>query len=165
MDTKKVIRQLMAVETNNVVKDLVVRNINVTECETYNRVAITLDNPVKAMIAQEDGSYVEGTNNVIFVGNYSIVGALRENEDVAFAGNHLIQHPKALNVVLSGAKINIIQEAVTAGQEYTNPFSNNAVPTVVQHDSFYNHVFDIRLSAFGLKMLDKLAEKMMFGEI
>lgn len=165
MDTKKVISQLMAVKANNVVKDLVVRNINVTECETYNRVAITLDKPVKAMVAQEDGSYVEGESNIIFVGNYSIVGALRENEDVAFAGNHLIQHPKALNVVLSGAKINIIQETVTAGQEYTNPFSNNAVPTVVQHDSFYNHVFDIRLSDFGLKMLDKLAEKMMFGDI
>lgn len=165
MDTKKVISQLMAVEANNVVKDLVVRNINVTECETYNRVAITLDKPVKAMVAQEDGSYVEGESNIIFVGNYSIVGALRENEDVSFAGNHLIQHPKALNVVLSGAKINIIQEAVTAGQEYTNPFSSNAAPTVVQHDSFYNHVFNIRLSDFGLKMLDKLAEKMMFGDI
>ncbi len=165
MDTKKVISQLMASKTNNVVKELVVRNINVTECETYNRVAITLDKPVKAMIAQEDGTYVEGESNIIFVGNYSIVGALRENEDVAFAGNHLIQHPKALNVVLSGAKINIIQEAVSAGQEYTNPFSSNATPTVVQHDSFYNHVFDIRLSAFGLKMLDKLAEKMMFGDI
>lgn len=165
MDTKKVISQLMAIKANNVVKELVIRNINVTECETYNRVAITLDKPVKAMVAQEDGSYVEGESNIIFVGNYSIVGALRENEDVAFAGNHLIQHPKALNVVLSGAKINIIQEAVTAGQEYTNPFSNDTVPTVVQHDSFYNHVFDIRLSAFGLKMLDKLAEKMMFGDI
>lgn len=165
MDTKKVISQLMTVETNNVVKDLVVRNINVTECETYNRVAITLDKPVKAMVAKEDGSYIEGESNIIFVGNYSIVGALRENDDVAFAGNHLIQHPKALNVVLSGAKINIIQEAVTAGQEYTNPFSSNGAPTVVQHDSFYNHVFDIRLSAFGLKMLDKLAEKMMFGDI
>lgn len=165
MDTKKVISQLMAVKTNNVVKDLVVRNINVTECETYNRVAITLDKPVKAMVAQEDGSYVEGESNIIFVGNYSIVGALKENEDVAFAGNHLIQHPKALNVILSGAKINIIQEAVTAGQQYINPFSNNGAPTVVQHDSFYNHVFNIRLSAFGLKMLDKLAEKMLFGDI
>ena len=46
MDTKKVISQLMAIKANNVVKDLVVRNINVTECETYNRVAITLDKPV-----------------------------------------------------------------------------------------------------------------------
>lgn len=165
MDTKKVISQLMAVETNNVVKDLVVRNINVTECETYDRVAITLDKPVKAMVAQEDGSYVEDESNIIFVGNYSIVGALKENEDAAFAGNHLIKHPKALNVVLSGAKINIIQEAVTAGQEYTNPFSNNNTTTVVQHDSFYNHVFNIRLSAFGLNMLDKLAEKMLFGDI
>ena len=165
MDTKKVISQLMASETNNVVKDLVVRNINVTECETYNRVAITLDKPVKAMVAQEDGSYVEGESNIIFVGNYSIVGALRENEAVAFAGNHLIIHPKAFNVVLSNAKINIIQEAVSAGQEYTNPFSNNTAPTVVQHHSFYNHVFNIRLSAHGLKMLDKLAEKMMFGDI
>ena len=165
MDTKKVISQLMAVETNNVVKDLVVRNINVTECETYDRVAITLDKPVKAMVAQEDGNYVEGESNIIFVGNYSIVGALKENEDVAFAGNHWIKHPKALNVVLSGAKINLIQEAVTAGQEYTNPFSNNAAPTVVQHDSFYNHAFNIRLSAFGLKMRDKLAEKMLFGDI
>lgn len=165
MDTKKVISQLMAVETNNVVKDLVIRNINVTECETYDRVAITLNKPVKAMVAQKDGTYVEGESNIIFVGNYSIVGALKENEDVSFAGNHLIKHPKALNVILSGAKINIIQEAVTAGQEYTNPFSSNNTTTVVQHDSFYNHPFNIRLSAFGFKMLDKLAEKMLFGDI
>jgi len=162
MDTKKVIAGLTSVKTNNVVKDVVVRNINVTELENYNRVSITLDKPVKGMIAQEDGSYVEGETNVIFVGNYSIVAALRENPDVAFCGNHLIMHPQALNVILSGAKINVIQEAVTAGQMYTNPFSTNATPTPVQHDSYYNHVYDIRLSTFGLKMLDKLAEKMLF---
>ena len=179
MDTKKVISQLMAVETNNVVKDLVVRNINVTECETYDRVAITLDKPVKGYVANPNlgktpgkngvpadadvtSEYVIGLVNVIFVSNYSLIATLREIPDVAFAGNSLLESPKRIGVILSGATINVVQEAVAEGQEYRNPFSDNATPTVVKHDSYYNHVFDIRLGEFGKQMVFELAKHIMF---
>ena len=42
MDSKKVISELTANVANNVVKDVVIRNINTTEMTNYSRVAITL---------------------------------------------------------------------------------------------------------------------------
>lgn len=179
MDTKKVISQLMAVKTNNVVKDVTIRNINTTEMTNYARVAITLDKPVKGYVvnpylgktAGVDGvpadanvtdEYVIGEVNVIFVSNFSLIATLRDIPDVAFAGNSLLDNPKRIGVILSGATINIVQEAVAEGQEYRNPFSDNAASTVVKHDSYYNHVFDIRLGDFGKKMVFELAKHIMF---
>ena len=179
MDTKKVLSQLMAVETNEVVKDVTIKNINTTEMTNYCRVAITLDKPVKGFVANpylgkkagKDGvpadadvtsEYVIGLVNVIFVSNFSLIATLREIPDVAFAGNALLESPKRIGVILSGAKINVLQEAVAEGQEYRNPFSDNATPTVVKHDSFYNHVFDIRLGEFGKQMVFELAKHIMF---
>lgn len=179
MDTKKVLSQLMAVETNEVVKDVTIKNINTTEMTNYCRVAITLDKPVKGYVANpflgktpgKDGvpadanvtdEYIIGLTNVIFVSNFSLIATLREIPDVAFAGNALLESPKRIGVILSGAKINVLQESVAEGQEYRNPFSDNATPTVVKHDSFYNHVFDIRLGEFGKQMVFELAKHIMF---
>lgn len=179
MDSKKVISELTGNAVNNVVKDVVIRNINTTEMTNYARVAITLDKPVKGYVANPylgktpgaDGvpadadvtsEYVVGMVNIIFVSNYSLIATLREIPDVAFAGNALLESPKRIGVILSGATINIVQEAVAEGQEYKNPFSDNAAPTVVKHDSFYNHVYDIRLGAFGKQMVFELAKHIMF---
>jgi len=179
MDTKKVIAQLMSVKTNSVVNDVVIRNINTTEMTNYCRVAITLNKPVKGYVANpyvgktagQDGvpadanvtdDYIVGTTNVIFVSNFSIIAALREIPDVAFAGNALLESPKRIGVILSGATINVIQEAVAAGQEYNNPFSDNPTPSVVKHDNYFNHVFDIRLGDFGKTMVFELAKHIMF---
>lgn len=179
MDSKKVISELVSNVANNVVKDVTIRNINTTEMTNYSRVAITLDKPVKGYIANvyfgkeagKDGvpadanvtdAYVIGDVNVIFVSNFSLIATLREIPDVAFAGNSLLESPKRIGVILSGATINIVQEAVAEGQEYKNPFSDNATPTVVKHDSYYNHVFDIRLGAFGKQMVFELAKHIMF---
>lgn len=167
METKKVIAQLMSVEKNNTVKNIKIKNVNVTAMESYDRVAITLTTPVKGYVADPDnvGEYKEGETNVIFVSNYSIVSTLRENEDIAFAGNWLVAHKNALNVVLAGATIDIVQEAVSTGQVYKNPFSNDGNESIVAHDSYYNHVFNIRLSPRGLAAIEKIADKMLFGEI
>ena len=179
MDSKKVISELVNNGANNVVKDVTIRNINTTEMTNYSRVAITLDKPVKGYVANvyfgkeagKDGvpadadvtsEYVIGLVNVIFVSNFSLIATLREIPDVAFAGNALLESPKRIGVILSGATINIVQEAVAEGQEYRNPFSDNAAPTVVKHDSYYNHVYDIRLGAFGKQMVFELAKHIMF---
>lgn len=177
MDAKKVIANLKSVAANVVVNDVIIRNINVTEMNTYARVAITLDKPVKGMIQNPNfgiaanavpagtnvtDEYIEGLTNVIFVSNFSLIANLREIPEVAFAGNTLLEKPKALGVVLSGAKINILQEAVVEGQEYNNPFSDNPTPMLVKHNSYYNHVYNIRLSEFGEKMVMELAKHIMF---
>ena len=58
----------------------------------------------------------------------------------------------------------IVQEAVTEGQEYTNPWSSNPTPTPVEHDSYYNHITNImELSDVSVELLKELARMIMFG--
>ena len=87
---------------------------------------------------------------------------MKDNDDAAFAANHLVEHPEAINVILSRDTIDILQEPVSAGQEYKNPWSNNVTEaTVFEHDTIINHLIDIKLSDFAIKKLDVLADKML----
>lgn len=145
-----------------VVKNLGVKNVTITPQESYVRVALTLDRAVKGMVSKDGVTYEEGETNVIFISAFSIASILKENDDASFAVNHILQHPEALSVILSRAKINIIQQHVVAGEEYTNPWSSNVDnKTVFQHDTIINHLTDIELSEFSIRKLDRLADGML----
>lgn len=155
--------ELKKVKANNVVTTTV-RNINVTDMTTWQRVSITLKTPVKGYVADKEGNYSEGEVNIIFVSSFSVIAAFRNNPKTAFAGKYIAEHPNCLQVLLSGAKIEIVQEAVTEGQEYTNPWSSNPTPTPVEYDSYYNHITNImELSDVSVELLKELARMIMFG--
>lgn len=159
-DLKKVAAQLKkegAEEVNN----LVVKNVSLTDKETFTWVTLTLNKEVKTMVADADGNYTVGTNNIVGASLYSIAAVLSNNEDVAFAKNFILQTPEMLSLVLSYASIDILQEPVTEGQEYHNPFSNKEKPYIVKNNSIYNHVIDIRLGKKGQKTVSKLEDKML----
>ena len=161
MEKKEIIAELLK-NGGKSVKDLKVKNVTVTRCENYVRLGITLDKPVMGMVTKDNGvTYEKGETKVIFVSLFSIISLLKDNDDAAFAANHLIQHPEAMNVVLSRAKIDIIQEPVTAGQEYKNPWSDNAEATVFDHDTIINHVVELTLSDFAIRKLDSLANALL----
>ena len=163
MEKKEVIAQLLK-NGSKMVKDLQVKNVTVAPQENYVRLGLTLNTPVEGMVTKDNGvTYEKGETKVIFVSLFSIISLLKDNDDAAFAANHLTQHPEAMNVILSRAKINIIQEPVVAGQEYKNPWSDNTEATVFDHDTIINHVINIRLSAMGNKMLEALAMKLLIG--
>ena len=144
------------------VKGVTVKNVTVKVMDAYTRLGITIDKEVKGYRQNEAGEYEEATTKVIFVSAYSIAALLKENDDAAFAANHLVTHPDAMGMILSRAKLDIIQQAVAAGEEYHNPFaSENSDSTVFDHDTIINHVVGIELSDFGKKRLDKLADMML----
>ena len=141
-DFKKVVDELKSVKVNNVAIAHV-RNVNVTDMTTWQRVSLTLDTPVKGYVPDEEGNYKEGEINIIYVSSFSLIAALRETE-YACIGDYLRDNPNAIKAVLSRAKIEIVQEAVAEGQEYHNPFSSNEDnASVVEHNSYYNHVTQI----------------------
>ena len=161
MEKKEIIAELL--KNGGVsVKDLKVKNVTVTRCENYVRLGITLDRPVKGMVTKDNGvTYEEGETNVIFVSLYSITSLLKDDDDAAFAANHLVEHPDAMSIVLSRASLNIIQETVEAGTEYKNPWSTNAEATVFDHRTIITHVTDVTLSDFAVRKLDKLADSLL----
>lgn len=161
MEKKEVISELL--KNGGVqVKDLKVKNVTVTRCENYVRLGITLDKPVKGMVTKDNGAtYEEGETNVIFVSLYSIASLLKDDDDAAFAANHLVEHPNAMSIVLSRATLNIIQETVEAGTEYRNPWSTNAEATVFDHKTIITHVTDVTLSDFAIRKLDRIADSLL----
>lgn len=161
MEKKEIIAELLK-NGGKSVKDLKVKNVTVTRCENYVRLGITLDKPVMGMVTKDNGvTHEEGETNVIFVSLYSITSLLKDNDDAAFAANHLVEHPEAMSIVLSRASLNIIQETVEAGTEYKNPWSTNAEATVFDHKTIITHVTDVTLSDFAVRKLDKLADSLL----
>lgn len=161
MEKKEVIAQLLK-NGSKMVKDLQIKNVTVAPQENYVRLGLTLNTTVDGMVTKDNGvTYEKGETKVIFVSLFSIISLLKDDDDVAFAANHLTQHPEAMNVILSRAKINIIQEPVVAGQEYKNPWSDNTEATVFDHDIIINHVVELKLSEFAVRKLDSLANALL----
>lgn len=161
MEKKEVIAELLK-KGGKSVKDLKVKNVTVTRCENYVRLGITLDKPVAGMVTKDNGvTYEEGETNVIFVSLYSITSLLKDDDNAAFAANHLVEHPDSMSIVLSRATLNIIQETIAGGIEYKNPWSNNAQATVFDHKTIITHVTDIFLSDFAIRKLDRLADSLL----
>ena len=143
------------------VEGVTINNVNVTPCEDYVRVSLTLDKAVDGYVQDEAGVYQKGTTNVIFVSLFSITAVLKEMDEVAFAVNEIINNPQALQVILSRAKVTIIQENVAAGAVRINPFTEKEDTKVPDHDSIYNHVSEITLGKMGHIGLEKILDKLL----
>jgi len=143
------------------VKELTIKNVTVTVKDEYTRLGISLDKSVDAFVKGENEEYTKGKSNIIFSSTFAVASLLKDDDEAAFAANHLITHPDAMGMILSRATITIVQQEVKSGEEYTNPFSEDAEPVTFDHDVIINHIVDIKLSDFGKRLLDKLADKML----
>ena len=160
MERKEIVANLIK-NGATMVKDITVKNVTVTPMEQYVRLGLTLDTEVDGFIAKKDGTYEKGKVKVIFVSAFSVASILKDDDDAAFAANHLLQHPESMCVILSRAKINIVQQTVAENEEYVNPWSENSEPTTFDHEVIINHLADVKLSDFAIRRLDKLADAMM----
>lgn len=141
------------------IKGLVVKSVKVTEQDTYVMVSLTLDKQVEGYRADEEtGIFEKGMTNIIFSSSYSLAAVIKNNEEIAFAANSLVDNPKGFEVALSGATIDIIQQPVAADEMYKNPFSTKDSDGVAfGHDTIINHVVNIVPSKVAMRRLDALA--------
>lgn len=158
MEREIIIKNLINGEQNHYYKDCIIRNVKVSDSDgDYSRISLTLDKQVKQLVNDaETGEIIEREQNVVFNSSISILALLKDNDDAAFASNYLSEHPKALESILSRAKINLVQEFVASGTEYKNPFSNKEDTRVFEGDRYITHIIKIELSDRGLRSLDKI---------
>ena len=159
-DIKQVVAQLQK-EGAEVVKNVVIKNVNIVDKTDYTLVPLTVNKNIKQMVLNDKGEYIEGERNIIFASLYSIGAILSNIEDIAFAKNLIIKNPNMLELVLSYAEIDIILEKVKKGAEYSNPFSSSDKTSIIANDSIFAHIIDIRLGRKGQKIVNKLEDKMM----
>lgn len=160
MEKNEVIKSLL---TNGAVsiKGLKVKSVHVTVLDTYVRISLTTDKHIDAFIIDENGTCVEGKSNIIFSSLFSILPILNEDDAIAPIVPSLSDNPTSMQILLTGATIDIIQQKVTAGEIYKNPWSDNAQEQVFDHDKNINHVVGIKLTRFAYEKADMLANKLM----
>lgn len=161
-DYRNVIKKLIASGCKRI-NSVTIKNVNVTEQDNYDMVSMTLKNKIRGYVNDGDGNYSEGMTNLLFTSTYAIAGALKEDEELAWLGNRVLESPKLLELLLSGATIDILQQDVVAGEEYVNPFSTrlDAEPRVYDHDIIINYIVGFTLGKIGEKACDKLMDKLM----
>lgn len=162
METKKVIDALLKAGAKRI-NGLKVRNVTVSHEESYTRIGLSTDTEIDGFLSDENGVYSPGKTTLVFVSSYSIASQFKDNDNTAFAANHIVEHPEALQVLLSRATFDIIQEKVKAGDSWKNPWSDSGDERTYDHDTIINHVVNIRLSPMGIKMLEALAMKLLIG--
>ena len=93
-----------------------IKNVNFTEKDNYTMVSFTLASPIRGFVSEDGGvTYQDGKTTTLFTSLYAIVGALKEDEELGWMGNALLDNPKALNLIFNGATVDIIQQEVPAG--------------------------------------------------
>lgn len=158
----QVIKDLLANGCKRIV-NMRVKSAKVTEKDNYTMVSLTLDKPISGYVSDEDGIFEKGETNVIFASTYSLAATLKESDDTAFAANTLVENPKGFEVILAGARIDIIQQEVAADELYVNPFSSRSEDEgeALGHDTIINHVVSINPSSNARDLLKLMALKMM----
>lgn len=158
--TKKEIVDSIIKNGGVMIKEVTVKNVTVRVKENYAEVCLTLDRNVPGMKVGENGTSEPGETNIVWTTSIAVEANLKNNRNTAFVANHVNRYPMALEQLLSYAKINIIQELVTAGQEYTDPWSSKEKTVVFQKDQYKTHLVDIvELSEVGQRALDKISDK------
>ena len=148
--------------------NLKIKNVNAERKDNYTRVSFTLTTPIRGFITEDNGeTWKEGMVNTIYTSLYAITGAIKEDEELSWMGNVLIDsvenngNVNMLNLIFNGATIDIVQQDVVAGEEFKNPFSNNAISQVYDHDIIVSHIIKFKLGKIGEKMADKLVDKLL----
>lgn len=162
METKKVIDALLKAGAKRI-NGLKVRNVTISHEESYTRIGLSTDTEIDGFLSDENGVYAPGKTTLVFVSSYSIASQFKDNDNTAFAANHIVEHPEALQVLLSRATFDVIQEKIKAGDSWKNPWSDSGDERTYDHDTIINHVVNIRLSPMGIKMLEALAMKLLIG--
>lgn len=143
------------------VKNVVVKNVTISVEENYVRVALTTDKEFDRYLANEDGTYTLGKSNVIFTSAIALGAILKDDDSAAFAVNTLNLNPNGYSVILSHATIDVLVEPVKSGTDYKNPWSERAEARHFDHDTFINHVVNIKLTDRAKMMLDRMALQML----
>lgn len=145
------------------INSITIKNVNFTEKDNYTMVSFTLKTPIRGYIMDENGEYKLGMTNTLFTSLFAITGTLKEDEELGWMANALLESPQALNLILNGATVDIIQQDIPQGVEYYNPFSTKAEvdAAVYDHDIIINHIIGFKLGKMGEKMSMRLADKLM----
>ena len=161
---KEIIKNLMATGTCHRFSGLRIKNVNVSEEDNYTRVSFTVSDKIPGYITKDGGATFElGNTTTVFSSTFALAGMLKEDEEKSWMANALTANPNAINLLMNGGSIDVIQHNVKAGEPYHNPFTTkeDVEDTTFDHDTIINYIVGFKFGKTGEKFAEILAIKMM----
>lgn len=112
--------------------------------------------------------YVVGETDVIFTSNYEVMALLRQNPETRFLAKLVDKMPEIVEDLLNEGSVNVICQRVVAGEQYSNPFSEQNKTVLVKNNSVFHNLFQLVMSRFGIsyaKQLRKMQMQIMMKEM
>lgn len=136
-------------------------NVSVTDCKNWTRITLTLDKEVDGAVTDADGNWSLGKTRVVFMSLYSILSLFKNTDDTRAIAGHIANNPTALQIILSSAKGELLQQSVKAHATYVNAFTNEEVEHESDHDSIFNYLVSVEFTDKGRKAIEKIEDKLL----
>lgn len=130
-------------------KNIKVTNITDTAKDNYTMLTFIVEPPVDAFVLNDSGDYVEGKSKNIYSSNYALSGVLKKTEDLGWLSNLIVAKPKLANFYFNGGHIDVIYKKIAEGEEFVNPFSTNAEPQELEHETYVYYITNVTLGKNG----------------
>ena len=142
-------------------ENVTIMNVTVKDCDNWTKIVLTLNREVMGYVADAEGNWTLGKTRVVSTSLYSIAGVLKNTDDTRAIASYVVDHPTSLQILLSGAKGELLQEEIAANATYTNHFTGEEVENESDHDSIFNHLVSVALSDKGLRAVEKIEDKLL----
>lgn len=127
------------------------------------QVTIKFEEPcVKGFVANEDGVFEEKLVDYIVVRTYAISGLFKKARK-GYLGRYIVRKPTALELLLPGSEVDILQQPLAANTWYYNPFSTKETTTARRYttDRIINNLVGIIFDAEGKRQIEKIEDKLL----
>ena len=141
--------------------DLVVKNVTVADRGNWTNIALTLNREVDGPVCDIEGQWAMGKTNVVFISFYNILRTLKNTDETIAITNHIAKNPTSLQIILNGAKIEILQQEVKAHASYIDVFKGEETYYDSDHDSLFNHLISIDFSDKGRKAIERIEDHLL----
>ena len=142
-------------------ENVTIVNVTVTSLDKWTRIALTLNREVNGSVIDEENNWTMGKTRVVFISLFSILSLLKNTEDTLAITSHIANHPSALQVILVGAKVELLQQEVKAHSTYTNVFTGEESEHDCDHDSIFNHIVSIDFTEKNRRAIEKIEDKLL----
>ena len=136
-------------------------NVTVTDLKSWTRITLTLNHEVDGPVCDQDGNWSIGKTRIISMSLYSILDLFKNTNETLAIASHVASYPTSLQIILSGAKGELLQQYVKANETYINTFTGEETDYESDHDSIFNHLVSVELTNKGLKAIEKIEDKLL----
>lgn len=136
-------------------------NVTVTTLDKWTRIGLALNNEVNGAVIDEENNWSIGKTRFVFLSLFSILDLLKNTDETLAIASHIANHPSALQVILVGAKIELLQQEVKAHSTYVNAFTGEEAEHDSDHDSIFNHIVSIDFSEKAIRAIERIEDKLL----